>query len=244
MKKLKINHKSGVPLHLQVEELLRELIQQPEYQEGKFLPKEVDMANQLGISRNTIRQATNKLVYEGLLIRKKGVGTKVAHSQVNTRLDDWVSFTKEMRKKGLEVINYKIKVAWQKPDEAIASAFEIPEETEVLKVTRLRGTDEGPSLVSESYLHPRIGLTGEEDFNKPLYELLEENFSILVAISKEEISARIANKELADLLEIEEGDPVLHRKRLVCDPGGRPIEYNIVQYRADSFTYSIEIERH
>lgn len=64
-----INHKSKVSLHVQVEELLRKLIALPEYKNGAFLPKEVELANRLGVSRNTIRQATNKLEYEGLLIK-------------------------------------------------------------------------------------------------------------------------------------------------------------------------------
>ena len=61
--KLSIDHNSPVPLYVQAELLLRELIALPEHQEGKLLPNEVDLANKLGISRNTLRQATNKLVY-------------------------------------------------------------------------------------------------------------------------------------------------------------------------------------
>jgi len=76
--KLNIDHKSQTPLHIQAEALLREMIQQEEYQKGKLLPNEVDLSKQLNISRNTLRQAINKLVYEGLLVRKKGYGTKVA----------------------------------------------------------------------------------------------------------------------------------------------------------------------
>jgi GntR family transcriptional regulator len=57
---------------------LRKLIESEEYKNGKFLPNEVDLSERLNISRNTLRQAINKLVFEGLLIRKKGVGTKVA----------------------------------------------------------------------------------------------------------------------------------------------------------------------
>ena len=101
---LKIDHKSKLPLHVQVEELLRELITLPEYQNGNFLPKEVDLANNLGVSRNTIRQATNKLEYEGLLIRKKGVGTKVASPMMSTNLNMWYSFTKEMESRGIKVV--------------------------------------------------------------------------------------------------------------------------------------------
>ena len=68
-----ITHGSAIPLHFQIEELLRELIKQDEYKKGQLLPTEVMLAEQLGTSRNTVRQAINKLVSEGLLIRKKRV---------------------------------------------------------------------------------------------------------------------------------------------------------------------------
>lgn len=77
--KLELDPNSSKPLHLQAEELLRTMIQQEEYRgKGKLLPNEVELSKALNISRNTLRQAINKLVFEGLLIRKKGYGTTVA----------------------------------------------------------------------------------------------------------------------------------------------------------------------
>ena len=64
--KYAIDHKSPIPLHVQAEALLRTLIAEEEYQEGKLLPNEVDLAKKLAISRTTLRQAINKLVFEGL----------------------------------------------------------------------------------------------------------------------------------------------------------------------------------
>src|SRR5258708_34507172 len=95
---LRTDHQNKIPLHLQVEELMRKLIASPEFRNGAFLPKEVELANRLGVSRNTIRQATNKLEYEGLLSRKKGEGTKVAEKKpLSTGLDPWYNFKQEMR---------------------------------------------------------------------------------------------------------------------------------------------------
>ena len=82
--KFSIDHKSPVPLHIQAENLLRTMINDPEHLNGKFLPNEVELAKQLAISRSTLRQALNKLVYEGLLIRKKGIGTKVAEPVISS----------------------------------------------------------------------------------------------------------------------------------------------------------------
>jgi GntR family transcriptional regulator len=241
--KFKIDHKSIVPLHAQVEQLIREMAIKPEYKNGKLLPNEIDMAKQLGISRNTVRQATNKLVYEGVLIRKKGVGTWFADQSVNTRIKNWSSFSQEMQSKGIKIINYEINVEWVVPDPGVADFFSIPKNIKILKMERLRGREDGPFVFFISYFHPRIGLTGKEDYTRPLYEILEKDYSTVVKISKEELSAISADKFLAKKLRIKPGDPILKRKRLVYDPGSRPVEYNIGYYRADSFVYTIESER-
>jgi len=240
---LKIDHNSPVPLHYQVEELLRKLIELPEYKNGGFLPKEVEFAKRLGISRNTIRQATNKLEYEGLLVRKKGVGTKVSQNTVTTSLDSWHSFTQEMSEKGVVFINFIIETNWVKADAKIAAFMQIPVETEVLCLVRLRGFDDGPFVHFESYFHPRIGLTGNEDFTRPLYDIIEHDYHVVPSISSERIRAKSASAQTAKRLRIGRGDPVLVRERFVSDPGNRPIEYNIGYYIAEKFTYTIDIKR-
>jgi GntR family transcriptional regulator len=243
MKSFTVDHKSPLPLHVQVEAILRNLIEQPEYQNGKMLPNEVHMANQLGISRNTIRQATNKLVYEQLLVRKKGVGTRVAKNNIVTKLNKWTSFTHEMDEKGVIFKNYSVKASLVIPDKEIQQLFNIAEEAKVVKLERLRGLDKGPIVYFISYFNPITGLKETEDYSTPLYEKLERDHHISVAVSKEGISAILANKKLADKLKISVGDPILFRKRVVCDPGDRPIEYNLGYYRADSFTYTIDIAK-
>jgi GntR family transcriptional regulator len=240
---LMIDHKSIVPLHAQVEALLRKMGKDPEYRKGKLLPNEVDLAKQWGISRNTLRQATNKLVYEGVLVRKKGVGTRFADPSITTRVHNWLSFSQEMKAMGIVPVNFDIKVCWDKPGQEVAGFLDIAPDVPVLKLVRLRGRPEGPFVYFVSWFHPRIGLTGGEDFSRPLYEILEKEYSTVVKLSKEEISARACTTFLAGQLGIRKGDPILVRKRMVYDPGGRPVEYNIGYYKADSFTYTVESER-
>lgn len=243
LKSLKIDHDSPVPLHLQVEEILRDMINDPEYQNGKFLPKEVDLSKRLGISRNTIRQATNRLVQEKLLIRKKGVGTKVAKKQVETKLSNWVSFSQEMHAKGIDFRNYEIKTTQIMADLEVSGHLEVKEGQELFKLERLRGLENGPFVYFISYFHPRIGLTGKEDFEQHLYDILEHEYHTIPVLSREQISAILANKLLSEKLGVPIHSAILQRKRVVYDPGNRPIEYNIGFYRADQFTYSIDIKR-
>jgi GntR family transcriptional regulator len=240
--KLQIDHQSKLPLHAQVEELMRKLIASVEFRSGAFLPKEVELANRLGVSRNTIRQATNKLEYEGLLVRKKGVGTKVSQKTMSTGLDHWYSFTQEMKERGINAVNLSLKAEFIPADRHLANFFNIDERREVLKLSKLKGSDGEPIVYFESYFHPRIGVTKDDDFSTPLYAMLEGKYGVTVVHSKEHIRAELAGP-LGKMLGIPATAPILLRERYVFDPGDRPIEYNLGYYRSDKFTYSIDIQK-
>ncbi|MFD2826772.1 GntR family transcriptional regulator [Leeuwenhoekiella polynyae] len=241
--KFTIDHKSPVPLHAQVEELLRALIEQEEYQKGKVLPSEVEISNRLAISRSTVRQAIKKLVFEGLLIRKKKAGTKVAPKPVSSKSNNWLSFSQEMKLRGITIRNFELNLSWVKPSDDIARFFEISKDKNVLKMERVRGKTDEPFVYFVSYFHPRVGLTGEEDFKLPLYEMLEQEHAIIASLSKEEISATASDEFISNKLKIKKETPVLFRKRFVFDQGERPIEYNLGYYKSDSFIYSVESNR-
>ncbi|MCU7548805.1 GntR family transcriptional regulator [Chitinophagaceae bacterium LB-8] len=238
-----LDHNDERPLHRQAEEKLRLLVKSPEYRKGQLFPKETDLAKRWGISRNTLRQAIDKLVNEGLLERKKRSGTRVTDKKISTNLSNWVSFTHEMEDKGIPFHNLLLKAEMKKATKLVEGFLDIKEDTQLVYLQRIRSTGKNPMVYFESWFHPRIGLTGNEDFEKPLYEMLDEEFHIVPLISREEIRAIAATQRIADILKIKKGEPVLERKRLVLDAGKRPIEYNVCYYRSDWFTYSIEIKR-
>ena len=240
----RLDHKSSLPFHAQIESYLRELIELKTYKnDGKLLPKEVSLAKKLGVSRNTVRQAVNTLVNEDLIERKKGVGTKVKQKKITTRLDNWISFTKEMQNQGIEVVNYMVKTSFENESKEVKEILKASNTKKLWKLEKIRGSKKAKYLYSISYFHPRVGITGNENFNTPLYELLEKKHDIIVSTSKEKLSAITASKEIGLLLDVMEETPILKRERLVCDTGGRAVEYNIVYYLTDYFTYDIEIKR-
>lgn len=241
--KYTLDHKSPIPLHAQAEIMLRNLIVEEDYQNGKLLPNEVELAKKLAISRTTLRQAINKLVFEGLLVRKKRAGTKVAQAAVSSKSNNWLSFSQEMKLRGIPIKNFELHVTWVFPDERLANFFEIKVDRKVLKMERVRGKPDEPFVYFASYFHPRVGLTGDEDFKKPLYEMLEIEHSVIATLSQEEISAKAADAFIASKLKVPIGSPVLFRKRYVFDQGERPIEYNLGYYKADSFVYTVESSR-
>jgi GntR family transcriptional regulator len=240
----KLDQSSAVPLHAQIEQYLRKLILKKEYKNGdKFLPKEVTMSKRLGVSRNTIRQAINKLANEGLIERKKGVGTKVVTHKISTRLDNWISFTKEMRSQGIEVVDYLRNLSLVEANEQVYEALSVDRTKKIWKLEKIRGSKDAKYLYSVSYFHPRVGISGDENFMKPLYEVLEKEHDIIVSVSKEKLRAVKADDAIGSILDLGNDSPILKRERLVCDAGDRPVEYNIVYYNTEYFTYDIDIKR-
>ncbi len=240
---LEVNHNSPVPLHVQVEELLRKLIQQEEYKNGKLLPAEKDLAKKLNISRNTFRAAMNKLVYEGLVVRRKGIGTHVNQDVVRTQLTAWPSFTREMNDKGRPFHDIGKRVSRVPVSKEVAQFLGIEPNVEVQKLERLRGESDEPVVLFISYFHPRVGITPNESFEGPLYEILEEKYHVAPTLAKEEIVAELPDEDLAAQLMMEPNTPVLIRKHLACDDDENPIEFCYACYRADRFVYQINFRR-
>lgn len=242
---MKLDHKSNIPLHVQAEHLLRKLIESDDYKNGKYLPNEIELSKQLGISRNTLRQSINKLVFEGLLVRRKGVGTKVVRKGIVSGVKNWLSFSQEMKVLGVEVCNFELHISRKPMNNEISAFFQKAnaQESRSLVLERVRGSKDYPFVYFISYFNPDLPLTGDEDFSNPLYEMLEEKYDVTVKTSKEEISASLAGPEIAEKLEIKPEDPILVRKRFVYDVNNVPVEYNIGYYRADSFKYTVDAER-
>lgn len=239
----RLNPGNPLPLHAQAEQWLRGLVKQREYREGGLLPDEVSLSRTLGISRNTLRAAIARLVSEGRLERKAGMGTRVVEPRIKSGAGAWHSFTREMEAKGIVVETFSIKASWLPAPVAAARALEIANETKVLCVDRVRGWDGQPEVHFRSYLHPRLGLTKESDFQQPLYELIHEQCSLVADQSLEEFTAVSAGRNLARLLAVPVGTALLRRERKVLDTGRRPMEFAVVHYRCDRFRLTLNLRQ-
>jgi GntR family transcriptional regulator len=237
----RLDHTSPLPLHAQAEQLLRRMIDQPEYRNGCLLPDEVSLASQLGISRNTLRAAIGRLVTQGRLERRAGLGTRVCEPRVHSGIGAWHSFTHEMEAKGIHVETYSKTVELVKAPAEAAEALRIAAGTEVLFLCRVRGWEGKPEVEFRSYFHPRVKLAPEETFDRPLYELIREKTRLVADESFEEISAVPADRRLARILGVRPGEPLLRRDRTVVDTARRPIEFAVVHYRCERFHLTLNL---
>lgn len=239
---LQLNHSSPLPLRAQVEALLRDLLRQSEYQQGALLPDEVKLARQLGVSRGTVRAGISKLVYEGLLERKAGVGTRVSNQHMESGIQAWRSFTREMESKGIKVENYGLVYHLAQTNAEAARALQI-EPAKIWCLERIRGWNGKPVLSTVSWFHPRLCLNGTEDFTRPLYETLEKATGVRPVRAREEFLAVGADSRRAKMLQVPRNTPLLLRRHIVFDAGHRPVEFAEVHYVSSRFAVTLDLRR-
>lgn len=239
---MRLDRQSLIPLHAQAELRLREMIELEEYQGGECLPDEITLANRLAISRGTLRAAIGRLVQEGLIERRAGVGTRVREKPAESGIAAWRSFSREMALKGIVVENYQNSLRSVMVSPAARSALMLATGTQVWRLERLRGWGGQPVLHTSSWFHPRLGLNGREDFSlKPLYEVIEAETGAVVVQAREEFSAVAASNAMAKLLGVKRGEPLLLRTHTVFDSGARQLEFCEVHYVSSRFTLTMNM---
>lgn len=78
MPAIKLAPTSAVPLHRRLYFSMRELILSGQFRKGERLPSSRSLAEALGVSRNTVLNAYDKLADENYVLAKVGSGTSVA----------------------------------------------------------------------------------------------------------------------------------------------------------------------
>jgi GntR family transcriptional regulator len=233
----------GLPLHRQAEEAIRRLMAGRDYAQGGLLPDEMTIANRLGISRGTVRAALMRLVGEGSLERKAGVGTRVVTRALESGIGDWRSFSREMERQGVAIRMFRCELRQIAANPEVAAALRIETGTLVQRLDRVRGWGTTPILRSRSWFHPRIHFAQSEDFSRPLYDLVAEVAGQTAERAREAITAVAASAHLSKDLRVSLGSPLLLRCHTVFDSMNRPFEFAEVHYVSGRFTLTLNMKR-
>lgn len=226
---------SGVPLYLQLYEILKQKIISDEWAPDTRVPSESSLMKSYGVGRETVRRAVLRLVNEGYLFRQRGKGTFVCRKRREDGLEQLVSFTSEMLARGYRPGTQVLANQVQKPDQETAGILNSGEDIIYLK--RLRTANNLPVAVEESFL--RQDVFGELDPNKldgSFYEYLVYDKGIKPGRIMQEISSTLADEECAELLDVKPGHPVLRLARLMYTTEGKPFFWMTFRYRGDIYS--------
>jgi GntR family transcriptional regulator len=244
--KMLLNHNSPVPLHHQITEYIRkELLNGNLVDQSGKLPTEHELSDQFQVSRITVRSALNTLMNEGLLNRKRGSGTFLKKSnQSENWIGQLMGFSETIEatgvKPGAKVLSKGI---IKNPSNKIKEQLKLDE---VWELKRLRYADGEPIAIEHSYFPMEIGkeMNKQKGISEILtYQFIEKELKINLHEAKQVISAINASQEIANILNIQEGEALLYNERLSYSIEGKPIEFLQSIYRPDFFQYVVKLNR-
>src|SRR5690606_12406951 len=147
--------KDAAPLYIQIKNDLKKKIEDGYWKPGDKITSEIELCNYYDVSRITVREAINELVWENYLVRKRAKGTFVLsekdrhpHQDYSTHIK---SYAYEMNEIGKEVKTFHAEKNKIQSNRLSAKEFEIPEGTEVIQLQRLRDVNNKLPIFVKTY---------------------------------------------------------------------------------------------
>lgn len=237
---MRINRNNATPLHLQIQSLLRQKIVSNQLKSDETIPSERDLAEELEVSRMTVRQALNALREEGLIYQKRGKGTFVSPLKMDIHTRNLKGFSDEMTRRGMKPTSRIIEAVRRAADGEEAKRLHLDEGVGVFCLKRLRLADRIPMSVETTVLPESVfpGLGGYDFENESLYQILERDFAVRIYSAAEDLEAAVSDADTSEWLRVDAGSPLLIVYRTVFAEGNQPIEFTKSVYRADRYRAS------
>ncbi|MDJ0824409.1 MAG: GntR family transcriptional regulator [Rhodobacter sp.] len=205
------------------------------------LPPERELAAMTGLSRVTVRKATQALVEDGLITQRQGSGSFVAprNARVEQSLSRLTSFTEDMARRG-----YRSESKWLErgvflpaPEEVVALALG-PGDS-VSRIARLRLAGGKPMAIERAALPVDI-LPNPTEVATSLYDVLERDGRRPVRAIQKLSAVNLGDADAA-LLGVDPGAAGLRIERTSYLPDGRVVEFTRSIYRGDSYDFVAEL---
>lgn len=228
------------PLYLQLAQAMAKAIADGRLATDAALPSERVLSDTLKVSRVTARNAIERLVEQGLILRKRGSGNYIA-PRIEQPLARLSSFSEELHQRGFVPGSRWLSrgFAAAAPDEQLS--LELRSGDRVARLERLRLADQVVMAYEVSVL-PATVLPDPEAVSSSLYNhLARSGHSPVRAL--QHIRALNADARLAGLLEVPSGTAVLFVTRVGYIASGKAVELTHSYCRSDYYDFVAEMTR-
>lgn len=236
-------------LHNKAQQYVLDKIQSGEWAIGSQIPPETEIAETLGISRPTLRQAMARLTDQGYLVRVKGKGTFISQPKLLHESTSMLwSYGAESAKKGQRLLTDVLALTVEKCNDDIVEKLKLHSNKKVTSLTRLRrleGFNNGnPVLLTTVYVPFDIfpEMHNIDFCNNSFYSEMEKA-GLFVRYAERELEVKIATVEIAELLKISRFEPVVRITSVGFLENGTPIEYSESWYPAGCSKFQIRVTR-
>jgi len=220
----------------QVKAHIKQQILNNAYEDDR-VPAEMELANELGVSRTTVRDALSRLENEGVIYRKQGAGTFVNRPglRIRSRLDEIWSYEAVLEAHGYEPSTRVLDFSQLAADKRLAADLDLAEGEPILLVRKLFLEDEQPVILTCNYI-PLAFISGplENDaFVVPVFTYLSESAGQYLSYYLSEIVPVLADGDLAETLRIPSPTAVLSLEETGYNEENEPILRAYSYFRDD-----------
>jgi GntR family transcriptional regulator len=206
---------------------------------GAPLPSEAELCERFSVSRMTVRQALQELTNDGLVERRRGQGTFVAHRPVHRRPGVFLSFTEEMNRRGMQATS---RLLWAGMDDARRPEVEdlgLAPDSQVVRIVRVRLADGVPVALEDAALVPELRDVLDEDLGGGSLHGALERRGVVATRATGTIRARLARASETELLDLAPQSALLVELRVLFDQDGRVFERTETRYVADRYVIDV-----
>lgn len=236
---IKLNRVSPVPLYHQLADQLKQAVAQGDLPKGSMLESELVLAEDWNVSRPTVRRAIQQLVDDGLLVRRRGIGTQIVNDKVR-RGFALTSLYDDLVDSGSVPFTRVLTFETIQPPASIAQDLGLDEGDRVVHLVRLRGAGGVAFALMSNWVRLEVadGLTIAELESTGLYRLIRDR-GVRPHSAMQRLGATLATQEISDVLDVPVGAAMVTMRRVMQDDSGTPIEVGDHYYDADN--YSVEV---
>src|SRR2546427_1454155 len=226
-------NRNGLPAYQRIQSDLRERIESGELLSGDVVASERDSAKLHHVSLMTARHALASLDREGIVKRRRGIGTFVAAPKIH--FNKLMSYTEQMSSRSLTAGSRVLFAKVLDNENEAAARLSLPPTTQVIKLERLRHAAGQPFALETCYLNAAEfpGLLDAPIGRESLFGILERNYKIELGYADEEVDATEADPRIEEILAIPHRDPLLGVRQVIYSTKGRAIMYVLGFYRSD-----------
>jgi len=231
--------RNGTPAYKRIQNAIRSRIKSSELKPGDLVASERELARTHSVSLMTARHALAGLEHEGMVERRRGAGTFVAAPKIH--FNKLMSYTEQMSSRGLSPRSRVLVARIIEHEAEVAARLGLPATSELVKIERLRETGDDPFALETCYLPAKefANLAKAPLGRSSLFAALEADYGIELAYADEEVDATAAEANIAKLLAVPSGAPVLRIRQVIYSSTGKATIYVVGFYRSERHTLFI-----
>jgi GntR family transcriptional regulator len=233
-----------LPRYQRLRDELAALIAARHWRAGEAIPTEQALAKRYDVAVGTVRKAVDLLVADGMLERFQGRGTFVRRASFDNSLFRFFRFQTRQGERRIPQSRILRRDVVEAPS-AVAAALQIPNQSAVIQMSRLRLFDDVPMLAEEIWLpYARFAAFAElelEQIGDLLYPVYEAQCNQVIASASETLTVEALNPLHARLLRTDPGAPAVVIERLAYGYDRQPLEWRRSRGLASEFIYQAEI---